>query len=111
MAEGGFDDIEMEDRNGYKMYPDYRLQNEYEELEKKRDILDIDSQGEDMQGTVRVKRDGIVERLLLIGIEQDRRKEGAEEQETSFSRPSVPGKHDVATLKRMQTMDKKTIPT
>ena len=108
MAEGGFDDIEMEDRNGYKMYPDYRLQNEYEELEKKRDILDIDSQGEDMQATVRVKRDGIVERLLLIGIEQDRRKEGAEEQETSFSRPSAPGKHDVATLKRMQNMDKKT---
>ena len=130
MAEGGFDDMEMTDRDSeLRKYSDSQLQNEYDELSEKRNILVDDFQGVDMSDGVRVEHGNIEDRMALVRSELDRRQE-AEEQESSFTDdadgktvtitrdgisveapgvvPPTPGKHSVATFKRQVTGDKKT---
>ena len=133
MAEGGFDDMEMTERDPeLRKYSDSKLQNEYDELSENRDTLIDEFQGADMTDVVRVH--DIEDRMTLLRSEMDRRREEEESvkiiQESSFTDdadgkivtitrdgtslkapgvvPPAPGIHDVATFKRQSTEDKKT---
>ena len=135
MAEGGFDDMEMTERDSeLRKYNDSQLQNEYDELSEKLNTLVNDFQGVDMPDVVRVSHDNIEDRMTLVRSELDRRREAEESvkkiQESSFTDdadgktvtitrdgtsvkppgevPSTPGKHNVSTFKRLSTYDKKT---
>ena len=135
MAEGGFDDMEMTDRDSeLRKYSDSQLQNEYDELSEKRNTLVDVSQGEDMSDGVRVEHGNVEDRMALVMSEMFRRREAEESvetlqessftddadgktvtitrDETSVEAPGValpaPGKHSLATFKRLATGDKIT---
>ena len=83
MAEGGFDDMEMEDRNNeFEDYSDEQLRDEHSKLESEYSKIDGDYLNADMSEIVNVKYDKIMDRLKIIKREQERRLEG--EKETSF---------------------------
>lgn len=131
MAEGGFDDMEMEELNGYKGPEDSsneQLQTEYVDLNKKLNTL-IHKRDNENNESIRVRYDTAIEKvknyIAYMETDLDRRSFNAESRfiddddgktitikgpsEPKVTAPSAEFVHDdTAVSNRFATLDKKT---